>query len=285
MTPSDDALDPLAILQALGVTDVDAVERAHGGSDTAIWRIESVGKAYALRVFHEGEERDCERERLVMQGARAAGLLVPETHAVGHWRGRPALLLSWLPGWPVAEEVRRCPSQAWQVGAQFGQAQAALHQVEAPDPLGERPDAWIDWLGPEESALAERLRAGASAGGILLHLDYHPMNALSDGENITGILDWRNACAGDPRADAARTVAILRLDYTGRLSPQERAVRRQFERGWRAGYERQAGPLCDMAPFYAWAGAMMQRDLASKRAADDLARIRRWTEWWKACVL
>jgi Ser/Thr protein kinase RdoA (MazF antagonist) len=219
-----------------------------------------------------------------MQGAQVSGVPVPEVCAEGNWRGHFALLLSWLPGWPIAEELRRRPSQAWQMGALFGQAQASIHQVGAPTPLDERPDAWIDWLGPEESALAERLRASGYAGGILLHLDYHPLNALTDGETITGIIDWGNACAGDPRADAARTVAILRLDYSGRLSPQERAVRRQFERGWRVGYERQAGPLRDMAPFYAWAGAMMQRDLATKRAHDDLARIRRWTERWKACL-
>jgi hypothetical protein len=37
-----------------------------------------------------------------------------------------------------------------------------------------------------------------------------------------------------------------------------------------------------MAPFYAWAGATMQRDLSAKRSPADLARIRRWTERWLA---
>jgi hypothetical protein len=55
-----------------------------------------------------------------------------------------------------------------------------------------------------------------------------------------------------------------------------------FAQGWRAGYQRQAGPRREMAPFYAWAGATMQRDLAAKRSPADLARIRRWTDRWLA---
>jgi hypothetical protein len=42
-----------------------------------------------------------------------------------------------------------------------------------------------------------------------------------------------------------------------------------------------------MAPFYAWAGALMERDLRPKLGRPgvwlherDLTRIRRWTEGW-----
>ncbi len=106
---------------------------------------------------------------------------------------------------------------------------------------------------------------------------YHPLNVLTDGKSITGVLDWRNACAGDPRADAARTVAILRIDYVGRPHVFESVVRRVFEQGWRSGYEQQGTSLRDLSLFYVWAGAVMERDLAPKREPEDLARIRRWT--------
>ncbi len=284
MTPiSDDDLDPYAILDALGSSGAVMIERAQGGSDTAIWRVERAGgQVCALRVFREGEDADCERERVVMEAASAAGLPVPAVHAAGSWRGRPVLLLTWLPGWPVAEELRRRPWRARRLGVIFGEMQARVHAIAAPASLAAHPDAWIDWLGSDEPALAERLRASAYLSGALLHLDYHPMNVLTDGERITGVLDWRNAAAGEPRADAARTFAILRVDAAMRASPLARVVLWRFEQGWRAGYQRQADPLHAMAPFYAWAGATMLRDLAAKRPPADLARIRRWTNRWLA---
>ena len=51
----DDELDPRLILAALGMARVDAVERAEGGSDSAIWRVEVASAVYALRVFRPGE--------------------------------------------------------------------------------------------------------------------------------------------------------------------------------------------------------------------------------------
>lgn len=279
---TDDGLDPRAILGALGVTDVRAVERAEGGSDTAIWRVEAAGALYALRVFRPGEQEDCDRERAAMQAASAAGLPAPAAHAAGSWRERPALLLDWLPGLTVFEELRRRPERAESLGALFGAAQARLHSVAAPATLAARPDEWIAWLGPDQPALAARLRASDYPGGALLHLDYHPLNVMTDGERITGVLDWRNVAAGPPRADAARTHAILVVDAPQHASAQARAVLETFAHGWQAGYLRGGGSLDAMAPFYAWAGATMLRDLAHKRPPDDLARIRAWTDGWLA---
>jgi len=90
------------------------------------------------------------------------------------------------------------------------------------------------------------------------------------------VLDWTNAHAGDPRADFARTVTILRLSPP-RGGAGERAMRLLLELGWRYGY----GPLpSDMAPFYAWAGAAMQHDLAGRFSGAELAHVRRWSAGW-----
>lgn len=37
----------------------------------------------------------------------------------------------------------------------------------------------------------------------LLHCDYHFDNVLTDGQRITGVIDWGNACYGDPLYDVA----------------------------------------------------------------------------------
>jgi aminoglycoside phosphotransferase (APT) family kinase protein len=125
---------------------------------------------------------------------------------------------------------------------------------------------------------------------VLLHLDYHPLNVMSDGRRITGVLDWANVAVGDPRVDVARTVALLRLAPLPPGSPPAALVlgaRRVLEAGWRNGYQAVAGRFGQMAPFYAWAGAMMERDLAAKLGRpgvwlqpSDLSSIRRWTARW-----
>jgi aminoglycoside phosphotransferase (APT) family kinase protein len=276
-------IDPRAILETLGCGDATAVVPVRAGSDTAIWRVESTGQLYALRVFPPGREDDCEREIVVMQAALAGGIPVPRVHAAGTWRDRSALLLSWLPGRPMAEEVRTRPWRAWTLGVLFGRMQAAIHAVPAPGVLRQRTDAWIAWAGPAEESLQVRLRVAEQRADALLHLDYHPLNVMTDGTRVSGVLDWTNARAGDPRADAARTVTILRVDMQGGGVSRvlERGVRWLFERGWRRGYAQAAGPLGDMALFYAWAGAVMGRDLAHKRGPRELARIRHWTAIWK----
>jgi aminoglycoside phosphotransferase (APT) family kinase protein len=176
------------------------------------------------------------------------------------------------------------------LGSAFGATQAQIHRVVAPAPLAERRADWIGWAGSDEHELHDRLRAAAGDAAALLHLDYHPLNVLTDGRRITAVLDWANARAGDPRADVARTYTILMVEPygPGRQSLLLSVARRLLARSWRRGYERVAGPLPDLAPFYAWAGAVMARDLAPRVSnpqswlrPDHLRQIERWTAAWK----
>lgn len=271
--------DPNAILASLGFERPGSTERVSGGRHTAIFRVELGGELYALRVFRSGEDGVARREARVMRAAGAWDVPVPRVRAEGTWRDRAALLLSWCPGRPVAEELAARPWRAWPLGVLFGRCQAAIHGRPSPEALRAAGRAWIDWAGPGEEALAARLRGTAPREDSLVHLDYHPLNVMTDGERITGVLDWTNARAGDPRADYARTLTILRLDL-GTTSPLALAVVRVFEAGWRRGYRRIAGRPADMAPYYAWAGAVMLRDRGPRpdrpggMAARELGRVR-----------
>jgi len=186
----------------------------------------------------------------------------------------------------MAEELAARPWRAWPLGVLFGRCQADIHGRPSPEALRTAGRAWIDWAGPGEEPLAARLRETAPREDSLVHLDYHLLNVMTDGERITGVLDWTNARAGDPRADYARTLTILRLD-SGTASSTGLAVLRVFEAGWRRGYRRIAGRPADMAPYYAWAGAVMLRDRRPRpdrpgsMTARELGRVRAWTERWK----
>ena len=287
---TDTTPDPNAVLAALGLTEATAITPVSGGWDTTIWRVEHGGATYALRLFRAEQTATCRREVLAMGAATAAGLPVPRVHAEGVWQARPALLLDWCPGLPLTRALQARPARLLSLGAAFGRMQAAVHAVRAPAGLAEgRPD-WIAWAGPEEVALQARLRALALRSDALLHFDYHPLNVMADGRRISGVLDWANAAAGDPRANAARTFTLLRLAPLGPGIPLRRiaVVRRVLALGWRRGYEQVAGPVGDLALFHAWAAAVMLRDLAAKLGRPGvwleqhhLNALRRTVDAWK----
>ncbi|HEY8745999.1 MAG TPA: aminoglycoside phosphotransferase family protein, partial [Chloroflexota bacterium] len=254
-------LDPALILRSLGVTDAGATTPVSGGYDTAIWRVQRGSSVDALRVFRPGQGPSVQRELLAMRTAAAGGIPVPFVRASSLWQERPVMLLSWLPGHTLAQEVISHPWRLWPLGVQFGRMQAAIHAIPASGGMGSAD--WISLAGPDEAALQERLRDLPPRSASLLHLDFHPLNVLTDGRRITAVLDWTNALPGDPRADAARTFAILCMEPMPprRGALLERYARLLLAQAWRHGYEQVAGATGDLSLFYAWAGAMLIRDL------------------------
>lgn len=281
------ALDTIAILAALGVTDATAATPVSGGQDTAIWRVEHGGMVSALRVFRPDQARMSQFEVSAMRLAAASGLPVPVVRAEGVWQKRPALLLSWCEGRTLLGAFQKQPWRLRSLALQFGRMQARIHTVNAATLVSHRGD-WISWVGPDEMRLQERLRSLNPRMDALLHGDYHPLNVMTDGTLITGVLDWPNALAGDPRADLARTYVLFRFTPGVTPSRVERVAITLFLRFWWRGYQRAAGRVEGMAPFYAWAGTATVRDQAGKIGlpgrtiqSHDLDPLRRWTALWK----
>lgn len=282
-----DSVDPYAIFDAFGLQPL-ALEVAEGGADTSIWHVFTTGDEFALRVFREGEERRAVLEREAMLAAAAAGVPVPAVRGELSWQGRAVLLLEWCAGSTLMDVIAMSPGTLPALARSFGRLQRQLNSVAAPRAIVEARD-WIDWAGPAERALEERLRAVALEPPMLLHMDYHPYNVLVHGGEACAVLDWANVRGGDPRADYARTLTLLRLAPLppGRVSAQAAGLRRELLRGWKAGY----GPVggeADMPLFLAWAGAAMMQDLEPKLGKErlwmqphHLDPIRRWTAWWK----
>ena len=249
-------LDPLAVLETLGVRDAAAVTPVRGGFDTAIWRVERPAGAAALRVFRPEQAAVCGLESAALTAAAAAGIAVPRVLRSGVWRDRPAVLITWCPGRPLADELAARPWRAVALGVAFGRTQAAIHAL----PVREHVE------------------------GVVVQV----------GERLTAVIDWVDARAADPRADLARTESILRVmpwRHPLLLALPVSALRRLFAAGWRHGYRRTAGgfpALAERAPYYAWAGAALERDVGRRLGqpgvpftAADLARIRRWTAGWR----
>jgi aminoglycoside phosphotransferase (APT) family kinase protein len=282
----DPAIDPRAALAALGVTNPDDVASVDGGWDASIWRVEHGGLVSALRVFRPEQALTAQHEVRIMTLAADAA---PAIRVEGILEQCPLLLLEWCPGRTVAAELKARPWQARRLGIAFGEAQARVHATPIGHELVDLAGRWLIIAGPTENALRRRLRAVVTPD-CLLHLDFHPLNVMIDGDRVSGVLDWSNALPGDRRADLARTFSILRLmsGVPDGLRPWERIVLRIFERGWWTGYRRHSGPVTDMPIFYVWAGAVMQRDLAPRVGRPDtgltpkhMDTIRAWTNGWR----
>jgi aminoglycoside phosphotransferase (APT) family kinase protein len=274
--------DPRLILAELGMQAPRVVERISGGWDTQLWRVTIQGQTYALRVFRPEQAAVSQREAVVMRALAGAGLPVPQVHAEGSGQGRPALLLTWCDGATVLQQVRSAPWRVWPLGVAMGRMLARIHAAQVDPAVREAIPAWpraTDELVPEHDV----------NDIAYLHLDYHPLNVMSDGRRITGVLDWANTAVGDRRADLARTVTLLRLAPTppGTSVVLDRGARALLEGAWRAGYRQVRGTdaLKNLEAFYVWAGAMMERDLRPKLGRPgiwltetDLARIHAWTQ-------
>lgn len=281
-------LDPHRFLSALGAPPNATAVQVSGGWDTSLWRIESRQGTYALRVFRPEQLATWRREAVVMRMLGDVGVPVPTVQAEGVVDGRPALLLSWCAGRPLLQEVQARPLGIWRLALAMGRLHARIHAVPVPEAVAASLSAWTPRAEDADPELQALLRSSGDANISLLHLDYHPLNVMSHGRRITGVLDWANVMVGDRRADLARTATLLRLAPAPPGTPTLLllALRGILEVGWRRGYlERQpTDPFADLEPFYIWAGAMMERDLRPKLGRpgvwlrdSDLARIHSWT--------
>lgn len=288
--PHDPTLNPVEILLALGVSDATNITPVHGGSATAIWRVTHGSMTSALRVFRPDQAATYQREIEAMQAARQADLPVPGIRASALWQERGVLLLSWCRGVPLWQAIRQHPWLVLSLGKAFGRTQALIHRIAAPAPWHQQRSDWIDWAGPADPHLHTALQQVGDPTVVLLHLDYHPLNVLTDGTQITAILDWTNTQAGDRRADVARTYTILMVEpyMPGRQPLLLSLIRRLLAWSWQRGYQEVGGSLSDMAWFYVWAGSMMVQDLAPRVTnpgswwqPQHLQQIQNWTATWK----
>lgn len=287
------SVDPRRTLAALGYTDISEPMRITGGWDTLIWRFQTRDdRDLSLRVyFLPGSHAMARREMIALRACEEAGQPVPRTEKFGVHEGMPVAVLTWCPGSTLLSAVERKPWLLPRLSRIFGRAHARLHTVAAPAELrAEAPDEWLGRVTEYHKHLAERMRNVELAIDTLIHMDFHPLNVISRGNAITGILDWTYAAAGDRRADLARTHFMLAGAPIppGPMRPLFAAMRGLMIRSWRAGYEDVAGPLPDYREFMAWAGAtfVLETERVVEREAvwstrEDLERFKAQVAKWE----
>jgi len=93
------------------------------------------------------------------------------------------------------------------------------------------------------------------------------------GLDVTAVIDWINTCAGDPRADVARTLTLLLLApvYRGWQRVLVSPIRRLLASGWLRGIRQSPAPLLTWLPYMP--GPAMCFDTISRQRSDGLALL------------
>lgn len=245
------------------------------------FRVDHATGTHLVKVAHPNDPPALlDAQDAALAAAAAAGLPVPELVARATLDGRVVRVLTWLSGAPGSRPPLR------DTGRLLGRLSRALAPVEHPG--ADRVLAWDLRRVPEladytdEPLLADAIaRFAAEVSPVLevlprqvAHHDLHPGNVLTDGGQITGILDF---------GDLVRTARVCDLGVAlGYLIPDDgsgRAVRDEFV----AGFE-EAAPLSaeerDVIPGLV-VGRELQRIVINEQlgrsgtGSFDAARVRR----------
>ena len=190
-----------------------SVEQFAGGwGAVPFWATAADGTRLVVRVGHE--ERPYTQEAATLACVRAAGIPAPEVAGVCRVEGRPVSVLVRVDGAPLSD-VGQGPDREERC-FEAGRWLARVHDVDAggldlvPAPSLDRTLATADALVRTLPATDARVIADAVAQldvlrapvvPALCHADFGSDHVLTDGDQVTAIIDWEWASFGDPARD------------------------------------------------------------------------------------
>ncbi len=241
-------------------------ERAMGEGRTA--DVLALDDRRAVKLFSPDASRESvEREAANARAAYDAGAPTPAVHEVVERDGRFGVVFERVDGTLLADRLRARPWRVRSLARSFADCHAAVHDATVSDlpPLRDRLRRRIEAasIAPElrNSALSrldslpdgvspsdQRERTDGSSerssdGARLCHGDFHPENVMVADGDLT-VIDWRDATAGHPVADLARTDLVLRLAAAAD-GPLRRLLVAGFRRAYRRRYRRTTGVDAD----------------------------------------
>lgn len=193
--------------------DRENIRKMQGGTSSLVFEIpfmnESRQEPLILRLFHKKEwlvmEPDlAKHECQSLRAAAFSNVPTPECVAfdeTGEKCAMPAVLMSKLPGETILQSADENHTMD-----RLAKALAEIHQMEAED-LEHEYFSYNDALRLEKPLWSkfpdDWMRAYFIVAGVrppvqyrFIHRDYHPANVLWENGEISGVVDWVNACRG-----------------------------------------------------------------------------------------
>jgi thiamine kinase len=184
---------------------------AHGATaDVLAW-----DAGYILKLFHTGTDRaTVEREAHITRAVHAVGVPVPVPGQVVEHDGRYGLVYERVDGAVMAEQLYRHPWELFRFARMLAKLHHELHFRPAPDLRRQRIHLehkirHADIEDDLKQAALDKL-ADLPDGDALCHGDFHPANVMVTSHG-TLIIDWQDASIGNPLADVARSLILIRI--------------------------------------------------------------------------
>jgi aminoglycoside phosphotransferase (APT) family kinase protein len=192
-----------------------------------------------------------EREAAAMNAAASCGADVPRVIEVVSVDGRPGLVMERVQGPDLLTLLGRRPWKILWVARITAGEHARLNAAPAPAELPSLRQAVRARIASSELVPARLVPAALAVvdrlpeGDRLCHGDFHPGNLIAAGRRAVTI-DWTHATRGDPAADFARTLVVLRASPLPPGASRLLAVLTRFLRGvlvrlYDRSYRRRAG--------------------------------------------
>jgi Ser/Thr protein kinase RdoA (MazF antagonist) len=175
-----------------------------------------------------------EREAAIARIVHDAGLPTPSIYDCVTVEGCTGLVYERIDGPPMLERLLTDPANFEYYAARLAELHASIQSTHIAADLPSQRVRFELTIGaaPLDDETKHRVKQTLAVlpdGDALCHSDFHPANVLmsSPGEII---VDWIDACRGNPLADVARTVVILLGDTQDNpnFPPEMRKMARRF---------------------------------------------------------
>jgi aminoglycoside phosphotransferase (APT) family kinase protein len=246
------------------------------------------GEGRVLKLFRPGWGiENASRELAAARAIHAAGVPSPRADQAVEVAGRAGIVYERIEGPSLLSLLLGHPWRLGEAARVLGELHATIHRTPVPGmpgvgkALARRISAAPDLPEDDRAAALRVLTAldGSTGTAALCHGDYHPDNVLLAARGPM-IIDWENVATGDPLADVARTLLLLRASEASVPSRAARLARRALVTLLVAGYLRAYARTrrLDHARLAAWelpvTAARLSEGIAEE-GAYLLARVRR----------
>lgn len=216
--PLDDETVARLVQQALPASTVQQIWPLSGGISATMQAVEvgwPDGRSQTVIVRTHGQTAVAEKEYRLLQFLDGQGIKTPRPYQLDRSTG--SLLLDYLPGamnFAPADLNSHLQQMATQL-AQLHRLKIAPHELaflpragaacmemgrERPSPTANFPQAQAI-----RQALADYDLPPSANKPSLLHGDFWPGNCLWQEGELTAVIDWEDACLGDPLIDLAQS--------------------------------------------------------------------------------
>lgn len=175
----------------------------------------SWGAGKVIKLFFSWYPHDLiESEFNINKSIQDFEIPIPSVFEIIKIENRSGIIYERVPGNSLLEEFISTPEKTENIGCLLAKYHFDFHKIKAKHliPLHVRLSKGIEKneLLTEQKRFISQVLANLPEGDNLLHMDYHPGQILQSDQGEF-ILDWGAACKGNPLADVASTVVLLRI--------------------------------------------------------------------------